>query len=392
MSSLKHFKRTLLLLTGFVLAVQHECCGHGLAIYLSTPITPPAGMEWVRAPAMILLSLACAVTFRIVWRYSYMFATSAGAAVVMIYSMLFYLTGRFATHNSIAPGLGSPYPPMPGLSWSDVGGDFILWNGIGIAILTTLMLLAGSICASIKPTTFAAPLLILYTALITFAMPWITHFFYRNGSLIGVIGVILALILKRSRRAFLVIAGLALFLPDFFIMIFIYSLFFFPVFEFAKLPFDWPKRLEAACILLICAGAYSLTLLPYASEGALAHGWGGVYFHQYCENRLKAYAGFLKAYASVNEGFTPNAQTMEELIERLEPFSSGKFPYASYCHDVKFCPSSVPFEREPSRYSWDTSCANRPVAELDHFPVSCTYEKCRSYDNDLLLYDLQNNK
>lgn len=392
MSILKHFNRTFMLLTGFVLALQHECCGHGLAVYFSTPITPPAGMEWVRAPAMIFLSLACMVAFRIVWRYSYMFAASAGAAVVMIYSMLFYLTGRFATHNSIASGLGSPYPPMPGLSWSDVGAEFILWNGIGILMLMSLMLLIGSICAQIKPTTFTAPLLIFYTALITFAMPWITHFFYRNGSLIGVIGVILALLLKRSRSVFLVFAVLAMFLPDFFIMVFIYSLFFFPVFEFAKLPFERPKRLEAACILLICLCAYSITLMPYISERALAHGWGGAYFHQYCENRLKAYAGFLKAYARANEGFTPNAQSMEELIERLEPFSKGEFPYASYSHDVKFCPASVPFEREPSRYSWDASCANRPVAGLDHFPVTCTYEKCRSYGDSLLLYDLQSNK
>jgi len=384
MSILKHFNRTFMLLTGFVLALQHE--------YLSTPITPPAGMEWVRAPAMIFLSLACMVAFRIVWRYSYMFAASAGAAVVMIYSMLFYLTGSFATRHSIAPGLGSPYPPMVGLSWSEVGGEFIFWNGIGIVMLMTLLLLSGSICARVKPTTFAAPLLIFYTALITFAMPWITNVFYRLDSLIIVIGVILALILKRSRPVFLVAVGLALFLPEFFAMMFIYSLFFFPVFEFAKLPFDRPKRLEAACILLICVCAYSLTLLPYISEGALAHGRGGDHFDKECENRLKAYAGFLKAYARANAGFTPNAQTMEELIEQLKPFSSGKFPSATYSHDVKFCPSSVPFEREPSRYSWDASCANRPVAELDHFPVTCTYENCRRCGDHLLLDDLQSDK
>ncbi len=369
-----------------ILAAEKNCLAHGLTTYLSTPVTPPAGMEWLRTAALVGLSLAGAMSLRIVWRYSYAFAASAGAAAAIMFSLVFYMTGRFATHGDTAQGLGSPYQPMFGLSWSEVGSQFVIWNGLGLFQFITIIVVIGMVSQKLRTMSYAVPL-VLYTAAVTAAMPWISYYALYRGSAYIIVAttVALALLLKRSRIALIVAGLLALLLPDYFAVFFIYSLLFFPVLEAATREVCLPNRLEIVCAALTCAFVYFMACMPFVTERALAHGWGGVYFQQRCENQLKAYAGALKSYAAANDGFTPNAKNLGELVERLKPYGKSTAWYDPGMEAALHCPLSVPFEREPAGYDWDASCANQPLEKLQHFPVRCTYEKCRSCGNEMFL-------
>ena len=264
-----------MLLALFITVFKQQCYGQGNAIYLSTPLTPPAEMVWLVTVSLVGLSLAGAVSFRIVWRYSYSFAASAGPAATIMFALVFFLTGRLATHNGTAPGLGMPLPALTGLAWSEVGSQFVLWNCLGLLQFVTIIVVIGMVANKLRSMAYALPL-VLYTVAITAAIPWLAYYILHRGSagIPAFTALLMALLLKQSRLSLIIIAVLTLILPDYFAIFCLYSLFFFPVLEATTHDVCRPNRLEIVCLFFICAFVYFLGVFALVSQGALAHGPG----------------------------------------------------------------------------------------------------------------------
>lgn len=158
----------MLISSGLTLAFASSAGAHGFARFSSTPISPPAGFEWVRwayiAVTVVLGSL-------LVWRLTKARLTTAVAFVITVIgtgSLTLWVLGRFWATQSTAPtpGLGPASTPFLGFGWSEVGTVFIVWNVLGLAAIVSFVVLGkklfGGRIGETGRVRLAAPLLGCY--------------------------------------------------------------------------------------------------------------------------------------------------------------------------------------------------------------------------------------
>jgi hypothetical protein len=126
---------------------------HGTAIYVSTPVSPPAGFSWVVWVSAALLVGAYTILFRRFKGLSWTMAPVAATAVTSIFGATFYAIGAFHASSSTRPppGLGWGYHVFWGFGWRAVGSEFIQWNVIGIVALLAVSGCACIIIRKLKP-------------------------------------------------------------------------------------------------------------------------------------------------------------------------------------------------------------------------------------------------
>lgn len=131
-------RRYAFILLGFLVLAPSSACAHGFARYISTPVSPPDGFQWVLVGYPVVAVTVCSI---VLWRLcGSRFATALiySVAVICLASVLFWMFGRFSATTTTAPppGLGPPSTVFWGFGWSEVGFLFVQWNLIGIAFLT----------------------------------------------------------------------------------------------------------------------------------------------------------------------------------------------------------------------------------------------------------------
>ncbi len=140
---------------------------HGLAKYISTPVTPPLEFTWWFIPSVAILLFGC---YLVIWK---LLGRSRGASIalslgaVVAFTISFLVVGVFASgfHTGPPPGLGIPCSTMWGLGWEDVGGLFVFWNLLGMACLYVSLLVWGGLRRSAsKRLPIALAVLGMYAA------------------------------------------------------------------------------------------------------------------------------------------------------------------------------------------------------------------------------------
>ena len=131
----KRRTRGIMLLAVLLLGIPSFAHAHAIAVYVSTPVTPPRGWLWVPVVFVIgIIILDYAVLRnnvqmrRLAWR---------ALALLGIFFFIFFAIGSCAAnrHTGPPPGLGPPHKAFYGFSWERVGGLFVFWNLIGLAFL-----------------------------------------------------------------------------------------------------------------------------------------------------------------------------------------------------------------------------------------------------------------
>ena len=94
----------------FILCIYGVVHGHSYSIYLSTPVSPPKGFEWIR---WLSLTIVLLINFILLWRLRFMhwaWAIVGAGVIALLYGPLFYLYGVLSSSVSTAPppGLGPP--------------------------------------------------------------------------------------------------------------------------------------------------------------------------------------------------------------------------------------------------------------------------------------------
>ena len=158
----------MLIIGGLSLSFASFAEAHGFARYVSTPISPPAGFEWVRwayiAIAIILGSL-------FVWSLTKARLLTVTAFVITVIgsgSLALWMLGRFWATQSTAPppGLGPPSTPFWGFGWGEAGTIFIVWNLLGLGAIVCFALLGKKLfrgrIGEASRVRLAAPLLGCY--------------------------------------------------------------------------------------------------------------------------------------------------------------------------------------------------------------------------------------
>jgi len=119
------------------IALAVEAWGDSFNRFVSTPVSPPRGFEWIRLGSLLALVLANIALFRGRNGKDWL-ATVVGVPVaVMVFAYLFYRHGCAATLRSTAPppGLGRPSGVFWGWGWGKDGGVFLSWNLRGLVFL-----------------------------------------------------------------------------------------------------------------------------------------------------------------------------------------------------------------------------------------------------------------
>jgi len=120
---------------------------HGLAVYVSTPVTPPKGWLWL--PVLFMIASIVWDWFvlrgRVRW-YNLIWREVLG---LVVFFALFYAIGVFTAIMTTAPlpGLGPPHRAMYGLSLLGGGTVFLFFNAIGLLLFIRMKKL---ICWTLK--------------------------------------------------------------------------------------------------------------------------------------------------------------------------------------------------------------------------------------------------
>ena len=165
---MSHRSKCMLISGGLSLSFASSAGAHGFARYVSTPISPPAGFEWVRwAYIAIVITLGSFL----VWRVTKDRLTTVTGFVITVLSfgsLTLWMLGRFWSSQSTAPppGLGPPSTPFWGFGWSESGIIFIVWNLLGLGAIVCFVILAKKLfrgrIGEASRVRLAAPLLGCY--------------------------------------------------------------------------------------------------------------------------------------------------------------------------------------------------------------------------------------
>jgi hypothetical protein len=131
-----------LLSVSSALLIPSIACAHGLAVYVSTPVTPPKGWLWV--PIVFVVGTIIIDCYalrkkvspaRLVWREF---------VVISIFFLIFYGIGSGCAKANTAPppGLGPPHTAFYGLPFLSVAREFLTFNllGLGLFLLSKTVL------------------------------------------------------------------------------------------------------------------------------------------------------------------------------------------------------------------------------------------------------------
>lgn len=133
------WKRTVLLaVLALPIVVHGEAYGHGLVMYPSTPVSPPAGYLWIAAVWAAVLIAANALFIRRRQLDKWHGAIATSLLIALTFALLFVAVGFVATilTNGFLPGPWWGYEPFYGLGWSvPVLFVFCFWNAVGWLLL-----------------------------------------------------------------------------------------------------------------------------------------------------------------------------------------------------------------------------------------------------------------
>ena len=308
---------------------------HGFAVYVATPVSPPAGFVWV-APASAALLVG--LNLVLLWRLG--LAGGARAAVVAVLGVLtfasvFDVFGYVAATATTAPppGLGPPSRVYWGMGWREAGWLFVPWNVAGLGLLLAWLL-----------------------------------FWLRFGDIIR-----RPLLLAVAVLALAATAGLSLFGGPSCVFI-VCALLIGSAFTSEGRKVLWAPRMRIA--VAANAAAYLLCLAPYVATGALVHGWAGSHVRSACARRVTQLSMALARYANDHDGTLPTAANIDELLARLRPYvQDGAAGRGGAIH---VCPAAAAFLRNPQPFVWNRELSGRPTRDVDlwrkgAFLITCPY-------------------
>ncbi len=248
----------------------------------------------------------------------------------------YLLIGRISAHATTAPpvGLGAPSSIFWGFGWDRVGADFITWNLLGLAALA-LSASAFMHIRKIRPFRFFAGLVACGgLGILTLADPQ----------------PLIALIL-------LIAIATALF---------------------------WQRNLTHRLRIIVTATAvaYAVCITPFICTGALTHGLSGGYVTMECSRRLENLDCCLTRYAIAHDDRLPTATTIQELMQKLQPFVVED--RNGFAGSIFTCPLGAAFEKDPKPYTWNSRFSGMSLedaqspAASDNDAFMCPYHDSTS--------------
>jgi hypothetical protein len=324
-------KRWLLALA-LLAALADVAHAHGFAIYVSTPVSPPQGFEWVFFLSMPLVAVLGALAMRRI-ESSWGGAALKSVVATALFAFVFYRIGRWAAEATTGPppGLGWGCRPCYGFGWQQVGDLFLEWNTFGLLLLAFTMFLASSATGvRVHFRAFAGVGLVLLSLLGVRSQI--------NGMLGGIVfpcGVILVCLV-----------GGAIWRP------------------------------KALPLILVSAIAYCGCLAPFLATRAYTHGWAGSYSAAQCEERIAALTVAPLRFAQAHGGKLPAGNDIGAILEQVRPYL--ELAYEVGEKDVTICPVGAAYETRPQPFRWNSGMSGRPLAEFwatfDHEDlVICEY-------------------
>lgn len=142
----------------------------------------------------------------------------------------------------------------------------------------------------------------------------------------------------------------------------------------------WKHKVKLKLICTIIT-AYIICLIPYLSSEALVHGWAGGYVHNGCRDRIEILTEALIKYGKNNERKFPEAESFDELMEKLSPYIEyERLLYKNIPLDT--CPLGWAYEKVPESYTWNKKFSDKSIADFsyedisnDISPIKCIYHK-----------------
>jgi hypothetical protein len=289
----------------------------------STPVSPPAGFEWlafVTLAAIWLVNTFLLRLFRIArWRT----AIPAGFLTTAGFALAFYLAVVFHAGVTRFPLWvpGSPSPVFWGLGWGGAGAFFVIWNLVGLLVLLCASgsVLIGWVCGG---RAMFGVLIAFWASMVAIAM-------------VGVFGAlclvpVLVFILLRLR--------------------------------------SFPQNRRRSCRFVVAVNLllYVGGILPYVASGALGHGSPGTHVFRGCEQRMSIIGKALAAYAIDHDGTLPEAASIEELMLQIQPYVEPE--RTRYGFPVTVCPLEGAYERHAKPYEWNRRYSGAPATSVPSWP------------------------
>jgi hypothetical protein len=122
---------------------------------------------------------------------------------------------------------------------------------------------------------------------------------------------------------------------------------------------------------------YLATLSPYIVAGSWVHGWAGGYIHSGCRKRLNILNDALLAYAEKHDEKLPEANSLDSLLEKLDPFISSNYLFDSV--PLCICPVEDAYRLSPRPYQWNSHFSGKKLEDIDldnlheEAPLTCLY-------------------
>jgi len=145
--TLRAMKRAALIAVVLALAAPARAEAHSFAIYVSTPISPPAPLAWVRPVSLVAIAVSLILAFRFLGSFRWITSLVVSLGSTLAFSVVFYLIGWFAASANTGPppGLGPPSAVYVRWSETDLESLFISWNTIGAAVLLAAVFVIGDL-------------------------------------------------------------------------------------------------------------------------------------------------------------------------------------------------------------------------------------------------------
>lgn len=155
-----------------IAASTEAACGHGFVVYVSTPVSPPDGLEWSWPMALAVLFLVNLATFRIMRWWGWLQSGFRAIGAIALFAAIFFAVGS-CTETVQPRSLGIPCHIYWGWGWTELGGLFVGWNTISSFALVLAVAAASQLWKRPRKTAIIAIgiNLLVYAAL---CLPYIT--------------------------------------------------------------------------------------------------------------------------------------------------------------------------------------------------------------------------
>jgi len=290
---------------------------HGFAVYLSTPVSPPKGYQWVFYCSIPLLVAAATLSMRLSGR-RWRSALWRSSVAVTMSAWLFYEVGRIAAEANTGPppGLGWAGRPFWGAKWNWIPELFLSWNALGVLFLAPSVALLDSWEQVVRGRKRALAIGIVLAFVYVHLLAWTFQgLWWLHLTVLAAAGA--ALVIRRRKGA-------------------------------------WP--------LLCVTVVYAACLVPYLASGAIAHGWAGGYVASHCDDKIRLLRQAAIRYALHHEGRLPSAKTNAEFLDAVRPYL--KLPGDMDEKDLLVCRAGAAFEAHPEPLRWNAEFAGKSIAEL----------------------------